>query len=177
MNVTLFLVCVMIFGLPNDIPTQDLRLLAWLSIIAATVYMTWMALYYSRVMALRTELETEAERYSAAVKELEGAQRIAEKVRHDRSLFFSKMSHELRTPLNAIIGYSEIPSRIVPTGPTSTRRPQRTSHASMRPASTFSPSSPRPSTQTRSSAACRRSTSRSSGSVIFAMMWSQPSSR
>ncbi len=107
-NVAFFLACVMIFGLPNDVPTQDLRLLAWLSIIAATVYMTWMALYYSRVMALRTELETEAERYSAAVKELEGAQRIAEKVRHDRSLFFSKMSHELRTPLNAIIGYSEI---------------------------------------------------------------------
>ncbi|WP_439572140.1 sensor histidine kinase [Phreatobacter sp.] len=107
-NVTVFLCCVAIFGLPSDVRTEDLRLLSWLSIVAATVYMTWMALYYSRVMALRTELETEAERYSLAVVELEGAQKIAEKVREDRSLFFSKMSHELRTPLNAIIGYSEI---------------------------------------------------------------------
>lgn len=107
-NLAAFMGCVMVFGLPGDIPTDDLRLLAWLSIVAATVYMTWMALYYSRVMALRSELEIEAERYHGTVTELERAQKIAEKVSHDRSLFFAKMSHELRTPLNAIIGYSEI---------------------------------------------------------------------
>lgn len=106
-NLLVFLICVY-FGLPNDMPPEDLRLLGWLSIVAATVYMTWMALYYSRVMALRSELEIEAERYLVAVSELEHAQKIAEKVSQDRSLFFSKMSHELRTPLNAIIGYSDI---------------------------------------------------------------------
>jgi signal transduction histidine kinase len=107
-DLAVFLGCVLYLGLPNDIPTDDLRLLAWLSIVAATIYMTWMALYYSRVMALRSELELEAERYRGTVNELQRAQKIAEKVNHDRSLFFAKMSHELRTPLNAIIGYSEI---------------------------------------------------------------------
>lgn len=107
-NLAAFLGAVALFGLPNDIPAEYLRLLGWLSIVAAAVYMTWMALYYSRVMALRSELETEAERFHATVTELQQAQKIAEKVNNDRSLFFAKMSHELRTPLNVIIGYSEI---------------------------------------------------------------------
>lgn len=107
-NLAVFLGCVAAFGLPNDIEPTQLSQLGWLSIVAAAIYMTWMALYYSRVMALRTELETEAERFRGAIAELEQAQTIAEKVNHDRSLFFAKMSHELRTPLNIIIGYSDI---------------------------------------------------------------------
>ncbi len=107
-NLSVFIACITYFGLPNDIPAQDLRLLVWLSIIAATVYMTWMALYYARVMALRTELEIEAERFRNTLQELEHAREVAEKVNRNRSLFLSKMSHELRTPLNAIIGYSDI---------------------------------------------------------------------
>ena len=70
--------------------------------------MTWMALYYARVMALRSELEIEAERHRSALAELEHARVVAERLNRDRSQFFAKMSHELRTPLNAIIGYSEI---------------------------------------------------------------------
>lgn len=107
-NLLVFLGCVAWLGLPSNIPPEDLQLLGWLSIVAAAIYMTWMALYYSRMMALRSELEVEAERYRATVGELEHAQEIAAKVNRDRSLFFAKMSHELRTPLNAIIGYSEI---------------------------------------------------------------------
>lgn len=107
-NLALFLAAVAFFGLPNDIPPEYLSPLGWLSIVAAAVYMTWMALYYSRVMALRSELEIEAERFRGTVTELEHAQKVAEKLNQDRSLFFAKMSHELRTPLNVIIGYSEI---------------------------------------------------------------------
>mgnify|MGYP002620666069 CR=1 FL=1 len=107
-NLALFFGSVAWFGLPNDIPPEDLRFLGWLSIVSAAVYMTWMALYYSRVMALRSELEIEAERFRGTVAELEHVQKVAEKVNHDRSLFFAKMSHELRTPLNVIIGYSDI---------------------------------------------------------------------
>lgn len=108
LDLAVFLGCVAYFGLPSDIPPEKLSLLGWLSIVAAAVYMTWMALYYARVIALRSELEIEAERFRGTVSELEQAQKIAAKVNEDRSLFFSKMSHELRTPLNAIIGYSEI---------------------------------------------------------------------
>ncbi len=95
-------------GLPNTVPLEDLRILAWLSIVAAVVYMSWMALYYARMIALRTELEIEAERFRTTQRELEKARAVAEQINHHRSVFFSKMSHELRTPLNVIIGYSEI---------------------------------------------------------------------
>jgi signal transduction histidine kinase len=107
-NLGVFLACVWQLGLPNDIAAQDLRALVWLSITAATVYMTWMALYYARVMALRSELQTEADRYRHTVLELERTREIAERANRNRSVFFAKMSHELRTPLNVIIGYSEI---------------------------------------------------------------------
>lgn len=107
-DLAVFLACVAYFGLPNDIPPDYLSQLGWLSIIAAAIYMTWMAIYYSRIMALRFELEIEAERYRVAVTELQHAQQIGEKVNRDRAAFFSKMSHELRTPLNVIIGFSDI---------------------------------------------------------------------
>ena len=92
-----FLGCVAWFGLPNEIPAENLSRLGWLSIVGAAIYMTWMALYYARVMALRSELEIEADRFLTATVELEHAQEMAEKISRDRSLFFAKMSHELRT--------------------------------------------------------------------------------
>ncbi len=107
-SVMIFLAAVAIFGLPSYIPLEDLRMLGWLSIGSATVYMAWMALYYSRMMGLRSELELEAERSRATSRELERARAVALEVGQARSRFFSKMSHELRTPLNAIIGYSDI---------------------------------------------------------------------
>lgn len=95
-------------GFPQIVSVDDLRILSWLSIFAATIYMSWMALYYSRVMALRVDLEHEAERFRATMDELNSARIVSETVNAQRSQFFSKMSHELRTPLNAIIGYSDI---------------------------------------------------------------------
>ena len=83
-------------------------MIGWLSISSATLYMTWMALYYAVVVSLRSELETEAERSRATSIELERARAMAEATGRARARFFAKMSHELRTPLNAIIGYSEI---------------------------------------------------------------------
>ena len=107
-DLAVFVATLVFYGLPNLVPIADLRFLGWLSIIAATVYMTWMALYYARMIALRSELEHEADRYRETLLELEQARAAAEKISGHRSLFFSKMSHELRTPLNVIIGYSEI---------------------------------------------------------------------
>ena len=70
--------------------------------------MAFMALFYARIIGSRYELEAEAERYRAALVDLQHAKIVSERVSRNRSQFFSKMSHELRTPLNAIIGYSEI---------------------------------------------------------------------
>ena len=93
---------------PQLVSPENLRLLSWISIAVAMAYMAFMALYYARIIASRSELELEAERYRTASIELEQARAVAEKVSRNRSLFFSKMSHELRTPLNAVINYSEI---------------------------------------------------------------------
>jgi signal transduction histidine kinase len=108
LDLMVFTSVIAVFGFPEIVKLEDLRILGWLSIVAAAVYMSWMALYYARMIALRSELKLEADRYRSALVELEQAKVIAEKTSRNRSLFFAKMSHELRTPLNSIIGYSEI---------------------------------------------------------------------
>ncbi len=107
-DIVVFLAVFLQWGFPERVPIEDLHYLGWLSIVAATTYMSWMALYYARMVAMRTELQVEAERYLQASAELQKAREISERVGQERSQFFSKMSHELRTPLNAIIGYSEL---------------------------------------------------------------------
>ena len=87
---------------------NELHNLRWLSIASATVYMTWMANYYSTVVSFKRELENEAERSRATSIELERARAVAEAKEQARSRFFATMSHELRTPLHIIIGFSEI---------------------------------------------------------------------
>ena len=107
-NVAVFLGFLVLGSHPGVRDDLNLTLLGWISIAIAMVYMAYMALYYARLIASRSELELEAERHRAVFAELEQAQAAAETLNRNRSLFFSKMSHELRTPLNAIIGYSEI---------------------------------------------------------------------
>ena len=107
-NVAVYL-AILVFSSHPGIPQGiDLTFLGWISIAIAMTYMAYMALYYARLIASRSELELEAERHRAVAAELEQAQAAAVSLNHNRSLFFSKMSHELRTPLNAIIGFSEI---------------------------------------------------------------------
>ncbi len=107
-DVSVFIAFILFEPSANNIPIEELRILSWLSLGSATIYMTWMALYYSVVVTMRDELEVEARRSRAASEELERARAVAEAHMKSRIGFFSKMSHELRTPLNAIIGYSEI---------------------------------------------------------------------
>ncbi len=92
----------------GTIQIHQLEVLGWLSMGSATIYMTWMALYYSAVVSLRSELEAEAQRSRVVSRELEQARIAAEEKGRARARFFSKMSHELRTPLHAIIGLSEL---------------------------------------------------------------------
>ena len=108
LDVVVFLGVIAWRGLEDRIPLEELYVVGWLSIGSATIYMTWMALYYSRIIGLRAELEREIERQRLTSIELERARTIAEEIGQTRARFFAKMSHELRTPLNAIIGYSDI---------------------------------------------------------------------
>ena len=108
LDVAVFLLAVWRHPPLESIPFDSLSALGWLSITSATLYMTWMALYYANVVSLRSELEAEAEESQITARHLEHARAVAEKTKLVRTRFFTKMGHELRTPLNIIIGYSEV---------------------------------------------------------------------
>ena len=95
-------------GFPQILPTTELVTVGWLSIISASIYMSWMAVYYVNMMAVRSQLELEADRHRLTSVRLRQAKEHAENANRARSIFLAKMSHELRTPLNAVIGYSEL---------------------------------------------------------------------
>ena len=107
-DVLLFILLVTLNRSESRVPIEQLAVLGWLSIISATMYVTWMAFLYSRIVGMRSELEAEVERSRATFARLEEARAKTEELVRTRARFFSKFSHELRTPLNAIIGYSEI---------------------------------------------------------------------
>ena len=67
-----------------------------------------MALYYAKIQASQTELESEMRQHMATASALRLATAEAERAGAAKAEFLAKMSHELRTPLNAVIGYSQI---------------------------------------------------------------------
>ncbi|HEY8572959.1 sensor histidine kinase [Phenylobacterium sp.] len=95
-------------GFDERVPIERLTDVGWISIFSATVYMSWMAVYYVSTIALRSDLEKEADRHRATAIRLRQAKEQAERANLSRSIFLAKMSHEFRTPLNAVIGYSEL---------------------------------------------------------------------
>jgi signal transduction histidine kinase len=95
-------------GFADRVPPEQLTTLGWISILSATVYMSWMAIYYVSTISLRSDLEREADRHRTTAVRLTQAKEQAEQANLARSIFLAKMSHEFRTPLNAVIGYSEL---------------------------------------------------------------------
>lgn len=95
-------------GFGERVPADKLTAVGWISILSATIYMAWMAIYYVSNINLRSDLEKEAERHRETAVRLREAKEHAETANLSRSIFLAKMSHEFRTPLNAVIGYSEL---------------------------------------------------------------------
>ena len=96
------------YHLKNDLPVRQCKVWALSPLIAASLYVTMMALYYAKIQASQTELESEMRQHMATASALRLATEEAERAGAAKAEFLAKMSHELRTPLNAVIGYSEI---------------------------------------------------------------------
>src|ERR1700690_3316897 len=99
-----------LFGYPieNELPIAAMQGLGLVSTVAASIYVAMMALYYAKIQASQSELESEMREHMATASELRRATKEAERAGAAKAEFLAKMSHELRTPLNAVIGYSQI---------------------------------------------------------------------
>jgi signal transduction histidine kinase len=107
-NIAGFCAAYLRWGFPQLVAPEQLSMVGWISILSATIYMSWMAIYYAHIISTRSELEREAERHRETAVRLRRTRDFAEVANRSRSLFLSKISHELRTPLNAVIGFSEL---------------------------------------------------------------------
>ena len=93
---------------PEHVPIQELSTVGMISVCAATIYNSMMAIYYAYVMVAQSALQQEIKNHLETSAKLRIAMYEAERANEAKAVFLAKMSHQLRTPLNAIIGYSEI---------------------------------------------------------------------
>lgn len=93
---------------PELVPVAALSSVGVISVCAATLYTSMMAVYYASVVTAQSALRREAERHLVTAAKMRKAKEEAERSNEAKSVFLAKMNHHLRTPLNAVIGYSEI---------------------------------------------------------------------
>jgi signal transduction histidine kinase/ActR/RegA family two-component response regulator len=95
------------YSIKQDLNVVAMQGLGLVSIVGASLYVTMMALYYAKIQASQSELESEMREHMATASALRLATEEAESAGAAKAEFLARMSHELRTPLNAVIGYSQ----------------------------------------------------------------------
>ena len=108
LNIGCFCAAYLMWGFPELVPQTQLAVVGWISVLSATIYMSWMAIYYANMVTMNSDLEREIELHRETATRLRETKNIADEANRAKSIFLAKMSHELRTPLNAVIGFSEI---------------------------------------------------------------------
>jgi len=103
-----FCLAYLTYGFPELVPVENLSTVGVVSVCAATLYTSMMAVYYAAVIESQSELKQEIERHLVTAVKMQQAKEHADRANEAKAVFLAKMSHQLRTPLNAIIGYSEI---------------------------------------------------------------------
>jgi signal transduction histidine kinase len=93
---------------PELVPVEALSGVGVVSVCAATLYTSMMAVYYANVITAQSELRKEVGRHLVTAVKMRTTKEQADRANEAKSVFLAKMSHQLRTPLNAVIGYSEI---------------------------------------------------------------------
>ena len=93
---------------PELVPVAQLSGVGVISVCAATLYTSMMAVYYANVITAQSELRKEVGRHLVTAAKMRRTKERAVRANEAKSVFLAKMSHQLRTPLNAVIGYSEI---------------------------------------------------------------------
>ncbi len=93
---------------PELVPVAALSGVGVISVSAATLYTSMMAVYYANVITAQSELRKEVGRHLVTAVKMRTTKEQADRANEAKSVFLAKMSHQLRTPLNAVIGYSEI---------------------------------------------------------------------
>src|SRR3954453_982374 len=58
-NISVFCAAYLIWGFPDLVSKHDLSTVGWLSILSATIYMSWMAIYYANMMSMSDQIESE----------------------------------------------------------------------------------------------------------------------
>src|SRR6195256_6771336 len=80
---------------PELVPVAALSTVGVVSVCAATIYTSMMAVYYASVMTAQSELRQEIDRHLVTAAKMRKAKEEADRANEAKAVFLAKMSHQL----------------------------------------------------------------------------------
>ena len=72
-NISAFAIAALVFGFPEIVPLAKLTQVGWISVISGGIYMAWMAIFYSKIMSMRSTLQRETDNHRRTAARLQTA--------------------------------------------------------------------------------------------------------